>query len=100
MSTVSIKDLDKAMVFAALFNNAEVDGKGRGLGMQMDAAEAAMILNASYSLDRIRSRPLFLNDLRTATDTLDTTKYDECYGTNRARFIIAQLRTSGSISRI
>jgi hypothetical protein len=92
--TISIADLDKAAVLAALYNHAQQQGRGyadpRGY-QQMSAPEAAQVLAArpDGDIDYLYGRGLKV-DL--SGDTLDPWGYDRNNGAGAAERAIQPLR--------
>ncbi|MDB5185345.1 MAG: hypothetical protein JWN38_1153 [Candidatus Saccharibacteria bacterium] len=97
--TISIADLDKAAVLAALFNGSRPQGLGflaynGGEGMTTEQAQA-ILDSGQTGFDYLQGRVMKV-DL--SGDSFDPWGYDRDNGQNAAKVVIDELRSSGVVN--
>ncbi|WP_280426813.1 hypothetical protein [Nocardia carnea] len=102
MSEVDITGLDPAAVFAALYNNAKIQGKGihdpRG-SVPLTIDNAREHLKFPGRFDYVHGRVLKI-DLYPTTTTLNLSLYDRDNGVGLGQRVVENLRATGATSEI
>ncbi len=97
MTEISIVDLDKAEVLAALFNGARAQGAGfiHYSNVPMTALEARSLIEKNTRFDYVQGRVLKVN---LSGDSFDPWLYDRDNGMGAAKLVIDLLRATGMVN--
>lgn len=91
MGTIDIKDINKADLLAALYNNSKVQGMGfmQAKNGAMTSAEAAELLKETHRFDYLHGRVMKID---ISGDELKTYLYDRDLGQGAAQRVVEALR--------